>query len=138
MNSKLLLRIASILILVHLLGHTMGHLTWDKPEDTKMAGVVTVMKGYKAEFMGADRSMADYHNGYSLMIFGLFGMSIVIIWLASGFVNDNKVIAGKVLYPIGIVYLIFGIVEYIYFFPFAAVTSFVAGLLIIAALMRKQ
>ena len=138
MNSKLLLRIAAALILVHLLGHTIGHLTWDAPEDKQMAEVVAVMKGYKTEFMGAEKSMADYHNGYSLMIFGLFGMTMLILWFSASFVNANIAIAKKVLYPIGVVYLIFGIVEYKYFFPFAAITSFVAGLLVVIAIMRKQ
>ena len=133
MKAKLLLRIAAGLILVHLLGHTVGHLTWDSPEDPTMKEVVTSMKSHKADFMGATKSMADYYNGYSLMIFGLFGMTILLLWFISGFVNDQRQIANRLLLPIGVVYLFFGITEYIYFFPFAASMSFLAGLLTILA-----
>ena len=134
MKAKLLLRIAAGLILVHLLGHTVGHMTWDAPEDAKMKEVVTTMKSHKAEFMGATKSMADYYIGYSLMIFGLFAMSALLLWFISGFVNDQRQIANRLLFPIGVVYVFFGIIEYVYFFPFAASMSFLAGLLTILAL----
>lgn len=48
MKSKILLRIASLLILVHLLGHSLGHLQWDKPKDPMMKEVVDMMKGQHA------------------------------------------------------------------------------------------
>ena len=137
MKSKLLLRIAAGLVLFHLLGHTMGHLTWDKPEDPKMAHVVDTMKGYKADFMGVAKSMADYHVGYSYIVFGLYIMSIAMLWFASGFVNENRAIAQKMLYPLGLAYIFFGVAEYIYFFPLAAITSLLAGVCVIAAVARK-
>ncbi|QHT67271.1 hypothetical protein GXP67_11800 [Rhodocytophaga rosea] len=129
MKAKVIVRIAALLILVHLLGHTMGHFTWDTPEDTKMKQVVEAMKTHKADFMGAAKSMADYYTGYSLMILGLFAMSILLLWFISGFINDQRQIANRLLYPIGIVYILFGIIEYLYFFPFAASMSFIAGIL---------
>lgn len=127
MKSKILLRIACVLILVHLLGHTMGHLQWDKPKDPKMKEVVDVMKGYSSEFMGATKSMASYFEGYSVILFFVFGMTIMILWSVSGFIETNRPIAIKILYPIAITYLAFGVVEYLYFFLFAASISFLAG-----------
>ena len=127
MKSKILLRIACVLILVHLLGHSMGYLQWDKPKDPKMKEVVDMMKGYSTEFMGATKSMANYFEGYSIILFFVFGMSIMILWTVSGFIETNKPIAIKILYPIAITYLAFGIVEYLYFFLFAAGISFLAG-----------
>ena len=103
MKPKVLLRIAAGLILIHLFGHGVGHKDWDNPTDPKMMDVVTSMKSYQAEFMGAAHSMADYYNGYSIIIFGLYGMSIALLWLASGFVQEQPTIAIKILYPIGIV-----------------------------------
>ncbi len=73
------------------------------------------MKNYKADFMGATKSMADYYHGYSLMMQLLYGFSIVILWFASGFVNSQPAIARQVIYPIGVSYLIFGGIEYLYF-----------------------
>ena len=112
MKAKVLLKIAAGLILIHLFGHGVGHKDWDKPTDPKMMDVVTAMKSHQGEFMGAVHSMADYYKGYSILIFGLYGMSIAILWFASGFVHEHPAIANKILYPIGIAYLFFGIVEY--------------------------
>lgn len=138
MKAKILLRIAAMLTLVHLLGHGIGHSTWDTPDDPKMKAVVDAMKSNSAEFMGAVKSMADYHSGYSLMIFGLFAMTIVILWNAGNFIYENKSIAKKVLAPMGLAYVFFGIVEYLSFFPFAAVTSLLVGVLILVALGLKK
>jgi hypothetical protein len=134
MRSKILLRIAAFLILIHLLGHTVGHLSWDKPEDARMQEVVTIMKGYSAEFMGATKSIADYYNGYSLIIFGLYGMTIFILWSASGFIDNQRPIATKILWPVALAYIFFGVVEYMCFFPFAAAMSFFAGILTLVAI----
>ena len=127
MKSKILLRIACVLILIHLLGHSMGHLQWDKPKDPKMQEVVDMMKGHTTVFMGATKSMANYFEGYSIILFFVFGMTIMILWSVSGFIETNKSIAIKILYPIAITYLAFGVVEYLYFFLFAASISFLAG-----------
>ena len=139
MKSKVLLRIAAGLILIHLLGHSVGHSGWETPEDPRMQEVVTVMKSYQGEFMGATQSMADYYNGYSLMMFVLYGMTIFILWFVSGFVREQPTIAGNILYTVGTSYLIFGIIEFVYFFPFAGSISFLAGVLtlIAVAIARK-
>jgi hypothetical protein len=130
MKSKILLRIACLLILVHLLGHSMGHLQWDKPKDPKMKEVVDIMKGYSSEFMGATKSMANYFEGYSLILFFVFAMTILILWSVSSFIDTHKDIAVKILYPIAITYLAFGVIEYFYFFIFAASISFLAGVFV--------
>jgi hypothetical protein len=135
MKPKILQRIAAIVILVHLLGHTVGHIMWDNPEDPKMKEVVNAMKSHESDFMGASKSMADYYEGYSWEIFFLYGMTISILWFVSGFKTDEKTIAKKVLYPIAVAYMAFGIIEFIHFFPFAASLSIVAGILIAISLM---
>jgi hypothetical protein len=138
MKAKVLLKIAAGLILIHLCGHAVGHKDWDRPTDPKMMDVVTVMKSHQSEFMGAVHSMADYYKGYSILIFGLYGMSISLLWFTSGFVQEHPAIANKILYPIGIAYLFFGIVEFMYFFPFAAIISFLAGVLTIMSIVMGK
>jgi hypothetical protein len=135
MKAKVLLRIAAALILIHLIGHSVGHATWDKPEDPKMLDVVTAMKSYESEFMGSVKSMADYYNGYSLLIFGVYAMSLALLWVTSGFVHEQTAIAKKILYPLGLTLLFFGVVEFMFFFPFAACMSFLAGVLTISSVV---
>lgn len=91
-----------------------------------MQEVVKSMKSNEAEFMGATRSMADYYHGYSIILFGLYGMSILILWVLSGSeenVKTTKTISGI----LGVTYLFFAVIEAIYFFPFAASISGLAG-----------
>jgi len=137
MTSKIFLRIAALMILVHLLGHAVGHFTWDKPEDQQMQGVVDTMLGYRANFMGATRSMGDYFNGYSLMMFFIYGMTISLLWSVSQFAESERSVTSRILYPIGIAYVAFGVIEFYYFFPFAAIMSLGAGILILLAVFRK-
>jgi hypothetical protein len=129
MKAKILLRIAAFCILVHLLGHGVGHMTWKTPKDSKMQEVVSQMLNHKAEFMGATRSMGDYYDGYSLILFGVYGMSIVLLWMISTIERAQVSIAQKLLLPIAITYIFFGVIEYLYFFTFAASMSMLAGLL---------
>jgi len=136
MTPKLFLRIAAVLLMIHLLGHAAGHMKWDKPEDAGMQQAVAAMKAHKAPFMGAVKSMADYYNAYSLMMFGLFFMSICILWIAPALLSKSDK-TKLLLAAVGCTYVYFGIVEYIGFFPFAASMSFFAGLCTLCALLLK-
>ncbi len=131
MNSKLLLRIAAVLIAVHLLGHSAGHSMWKQPADSAQQGVVQQMIAHKANFMGAVRSLADYYEGYSLMLLFVFAMSIWVLWTLSKLTRSNADLVKKILYPFSICYIAFGLIEFSYFFPFAAATSLVAGILML-------
>ncbi len=137
MNAKVLLRIAATLLGVHLLGHTAGHLGWDKSTTPKMATVIDGMKQVKEPFMGALRSKADYFTGYSLILFFVLAMSIMVLWAGSNKVKEHKSIIAPFIYAVGIAYIGIGIVEFLHFFAFAACVSLLAGLLAIVAVARK-
>lgn len=62
--------------------------------------------------------MANYYEGYSIIMFFVFAMTILILWSVSSFVDTHKNMAVKILYPIAITYLAFGVIEYFYFFHF--------------------
>jgi hypothetical protein len=138
MKAKWFLRIAAVLIFIHLLGHSMGHAGWDKPKDPRMQEVVNAMKSYEGQFMGASQSMADYFNGYSLILFLVLVMSAAQLWIASGVIDSNREITKKLLYPLAVAYFGFSIVEFVYFFPFAAGISFLAGLSTLLAVLSKR
>lgn len=138
MNAKNSIRIAIGLIAIHLLGHTMGHLGWDKPEDAKMQEVVSVMKSHSAEFMGATRSMADYYNGYSLILFAVFGFSIWMLWNFIKHLQKSPVLVKNGLFVFSIMYFIVGIIEWFYFFPFASVVSLLVGVFLILGTTQIQ
>ena len=138
MSAKVFIRVAAALILVHFLGHLAGHSIWDKPEDPKLMEIVTAMKSHQAEFMGATKSIADYYHGYSTLLIIVFAMTIAILWTASGSITEHKKALRGILLPIGVAYVLFGVIEYVYFFPFAASMSFLAGICVLIALFKKR
>lgn len=129
MNAKLLIRISAFLVFIHLIGHTLRYFSWDEVEG--LGGVVKEMRSHSARFMGVERSLADYYSGYSWTLFGLYGMSVVLLWQLSGFLKGNRNLIKQLLLPIGIAYLFFGTIELLYFPPFAAIISLLVGFLIL-------
>jgi hypothetical protein len=138
MKAKLLLRIASVLIFLHVLGHTIGHSGWRHADDPQKQAVIDSMTGKTFPFMGAEKSMGDYYEGYgyastvSLLFFAF------VLWAASSSGANKFTI--NTLAVLAVCLLLWGILELIYFFPFAAAFSLLAGLLtLIAAIqLRKQ
>lgn len=133
MSAKNLICIAAVLILIHLLGHAVGHFSWDDSAGP-LFEVVKLMKSKSADFMGATKSLADYYHGYSMIMFGLYGMSIAILLILAN--HTSSKMTRQLLIPIGITYVFFGIIECLYFFPFAAAVSFLAGLLILFSVLK--
>lgn len=126
MTSKLFLRIAFGLILFHLVGHTMGHLTWKETEDPVLSDIIQKMDSHAFEFMGTPQTLGGHHEGYSLMLGIVLIMLAVITWMFSTRVGQVHQLRG-VFVPIAIFFTVFGIVEAIYFFPLPGVTSLLAG-----------
>jgi hypothetical protein len=129
MKAKLLLRIAAAFIFVHLIGHAFGHFTWqDSQGDAKREEVIQQMTENKFQFMGATRSMGDYFEGYSALIIIKYLVFMLLLWAISGFVEQNVNVSRKLIAPLALGLIAFGMLEFVYFFPFAACISTLAGL----------
>lgn len=131
-TAVILTRIASIGILIHLAGHLLGHLSWKTPIATNQQEVVREMLTEKAPFMGVERSLGEFYDGYSLLLFVFFGISIAILWMLSVRMKTDKT-NGYLLWPIGLGYITIGAIEAVRFFPFAAVISLLSGILLVLA-----
>jgi hypothetical protein len=129
MKPKLLLRIAAVLILFHALGHTYGHLTWKlSPELTKQE-VIKQMTENKFPFMGTVRSMTEYYDGFGFIVTVALLMIAVLLWVASNVTAQSVDLARKFVLTLSLALMAFGVLEVIYFFPFAAAFSFIASVL---------
>ena len=129
MKPKLLIRLSMVFILVHLLGHTIGHFTWkDSQGHPQREEVIRHMTEYKFDFMGSNRSMGDYYEGYSALLLIKYLVFLLLLWAIAGFAEHQPQTARKLLAPISLGLIAFGILEFIYFFPFAASMSLLAGL----------
>ena len=129
MRPKLLLRVSVLLIVVHLLGHSFGHFSWKDTEgDQKKEEVIRHMTDYKFDFMGAARSMGEYDEGYSALILIKYLVFVLVLWSISNFAEAHPNLARTLIAPLALGMIAFGVLEFVYFFPFAAIISTLAGL----------
>lgn len=135
MKPKILLWAAITFIIIHLIGHTIGHFTWtDSQGDSLREEVIRRMTQHKFEFMGTDRSMGDYFEGYSALLLIKYLVFILLLWVISGFAEHQPQTARRLLAPIALGLMAFGVLEFVYFFPFAAIMSLLAGICAFAAM----
>lgn len=135
-TTVILIRIACFCILIHLLGHTAGHFSWRTPENKNILQVVNTMTKHSAPFMGANRSLADFYDGYSLLLLVFFALTIWLLWIISNHIKTQLSLK-TMLWPFAFGYLGIAAIEFVRFFPFAAVMSLSAGLLLFLAVVRK-
>lgn len=125
MKPKLLLRIASVIMLLHTMGHTFGALGWKNAPNAAVAAVIAGMQREHFDFMGRSATIAAFYEGYGIMnIFVLLLLS-ASLWLLSG--HATNPLARSMSALLGIFMVIMAVCEYIYFFPFAALLSLIAG-----------
>jgi cellulose synthase/poly-beta-1,6-N-acetylglucosamine synthase-like glycosyltransferase len=125
MKPKLLLRTASVIMLLHTVGHTFGALGWKNAPNAAVAAVIAGMQREHFDFMGRSSTIADFYEGYGFInIFVLLLLS-VLLWLLSGHATNPAVRNMSIV--LGIFLVIMSVCEYIYFFPLAAIMSLIAG-----------
>lgn len=128
MKSKILLRIAAVIMLLHAAGHTVGVATWQKPGGDIPSQVVQVMQSEQFSFMGKEGStMAGFYSGfgYCCTVFLLF--IAVLLWTLSGWKDRT---ANKILWPTGFAILLLAAIEIVWFFPMAVAFCVVSAALV--------
>jgi len=133
MTAKLLLRIAAILMLLHTIGHTIGALTWKDAPNPAAGQVVSGMQSQHFDFMGRSVTLGGFFEGYGFTMIGVLLLVTIFLWLFSS--QSTNPLTKSLLPVLALFLLVMGVIEYIYFFPFAAVFSFLAGLCSVAALV---
>lgn len=131
MKPKTVLRIAALLMLLHTAGHTAGALSWKTAPNSRVAAVVAGMQHEHFQFMGRSASLASFYEGYGFSMIGVLLLISLLLWmLATQPVRPMLLVLGLFL-------LFLSVIEFIYFFSFAAAFSLLAGLLTLMGLWRK-
>lgn len=125
MKPKLLLRVASAIMLLHTVGHTFGALGWKNAPNAAVAAVIAGMEREHFDFMGRSSSIAAFYEGYGVIMIFVFLFLSASLWLLSG--HDANPAARGMSLLLGIFLVISSVCEYTYFFPFAALFSLIAG-----------
>jgi hypothetical protein len=136
MKPKLLLRIAAVFMLLHDVGHAMGALTWKAAPNAAVAATIAAMTNNKFLFMGRMASLAAFLDGYGItMIFVLLLLGI-LLWIFAGHTENS--LTKILLTPIMLFLWILAVVEYVYFFPFAASFTALAALCTLIARIKLK
>ena len=123
MKPKALLRIAGILMLLHAVGHTIGAITWKKAPNATVQQVVDGMQSNHFDFMGRSISLGLFFDGYGFIMIGVFLLLTMLLWQLAAEPNS------KIMAMLSSFLLFMGICELIWFFPFAAAFSLLAGII---------
>ena len=132
MKAKVLLRIASVSMLLHTLGHTIGALTWKDAPNAAVKQVVDGMLGNHFDFFGKSVSIGDFYTGYGYSMIGVLLLVSTLLWLLSAEQNRRFILA------LGLFLLFLAVIEFIYFFPLPAVLSLLAGVATLIAYGRSK
>jgi len=79
------------------------------------------------DFMGRSASLGDFYAGYGFIMIGVLLLISILLWQLSTGVSP------RITLLMSFFLLFMGIVEYIYFFPFAAAFSLLAGVATLVA-----
>jgi len=126
MKPKIFIRISSVLMLLHTAGHTMGALTWKEAPNSTVAKVVSDMQTVHFLFMGRQASLGSFFEGYGVINIFVLLLLTIALWIFSN-AADNP-LTMKLLPVFAVFLLLMGVSEFVYFFPFAAIISMLAGL----------
>jgi len=128
MQSKTFLRIGAVLMLFHCVAHTFGALGWKKTDDAVKKQVITQMTDHRFPFMGAVRSLADTVDGYGFAATLSLFFVAAVMWICSLHTSGNTRQTKSILVLLVVILTLHGVVEWMYFFPFAASITWLSAI----------
>ena len=129
MKPKIILRIASISMFLHTVGHSIGALTWKEGPDPTIQQVVDEMISHKFNFLGALRSMGDFYEGYGITMIVVLLLMTVILWQLSTICIKYPTQVAYILGPISLSLLVIAMIEFKYFFFLPPTLTGIASIL---------
>lgn len=136
MKPKLLLRVAAILMFIHAVLHTIGFNSWKTDTDPARKTVIQAMNGPRLPFMGTNRNMADYYDGFGYASTIALVLIAISLWIVSGELYAKSALAKKMTLALAVILVFWGIDELIYFFPFAMGITLLSSLCCFWAFFR--
>jgi hypothetical protein len=128
-NTVLLLRIASVLALIHGVLHTIGGV-FGSIEPGPMQAAATAMQVNRFEAMGVSRTYWDFLMGYGLVLTVKFLVETVVFWQLASLVKFYGLRIRPLLIAFSLGYVADAFLAWRYFFAGPAVFEIViAGLL---------
>jgi hypothetical protein len=138
MNPKILLRIASAMILLHAIGHLFGMASWTGAQTDEQKMVVHAMTDHRFPFMGAIHSFGDSFNGFGYIAEISLLLAAYLLWICGSEVDSYTTISRKLSAALFIALFAQSLLEFIYFFPLAASMTLIAAVLTRIAILSNK
>ena len=116
MKPTLLLRIASIFVLLHFLGHTLGGMMSAPSHGPEEMAVIDSMKSHIFNFMGSQRSYWDFHQGFGFSVSVNLLTQAVLFWLLAGLAKIEPVRIRPILALFFFAWIATAVLSWRYFF----------------------
>ena len=123
MKATLLLRIASVLTLIHCVLHTIGGVFGSPKHGVEEIAVVETIKSHHFDVMGSMRSYWDFFFGYGLFVTIVLLVNSVFFWQLATLSKTNPAWMRPILGLFCLNFLVMAIVSWKYFFIAPAVTE---------------
>jgi hypothetical protein len=133
--AALLLRIASVLALVHGVLHTIGGV-FGSVAPGPMQAAVTAMQVNRFEAMGVSRTYWDFFMGYGLLTTVKFLVETVVFWQLASLVKAYGLQIRTLLLAFGVGYVVDAFLAWKYFFAGPAVFEIVIAVCLFGAWWR--
>ena len=131
MKAAWLLRIASVLALVHGLLHTFGGV-FGTVAPGPQAVAITAMQTNRFDVMGVARSYWDFQMGYGLTLTVKFLLETVVFWQLASLIKMDPRVRSVVL-TFGLGYLAYTVLAWYYFFAAPAIFELVIAACLLGA-----
>ena len=122
MTTTLYVRIASVLLFIQAILHTIGGV-FGKQEPGPATIAVQAMKGNQFPLMGNMRSFWDFYLGFGLAISISCAAEAIILWQLASIAKTDAQRIRPILYTFLIAYIALGVNAYTFFFPPPVVTE---------------
>ena len=129
MQTKLLTRVAAFLMVFHAFAHNIGMSQWKIAKNPEQQAVISGMTDHRFPFMGAVHSFGDSFTGFGAVATIFMLLVAFLLWHTGGFAAAQPGISKKFLFLLFLSLAATCIVEFIYFFPFAAIITLLAAVL---------
>jgi hypothetical protein len=133
MKTSLLYRIASVLLILFALGHTLGFRRVDPR--WKLDSIIAALRSTHFEVQGLNRTYWDFYVGFGLFVTILLLLTAILTWQLGGLPKDHLSEMRVVAWSLASCFVVVTFLSWKYFFIVPVIFSGVVAIcLILAAL----
>ena len=136
-TATLLLRIASVLALVHSILHTIGSVL-SQPEPGTQAATMEIMRASTFPSMGMTRSYADFYLGLGLFVTVALAIEGILFWQLATLIKSEGVRLRPMLASFTFGYVCYTIIAFSYFFAAPGIFELLIAACIIGAIAKSK